>query len=513
MKQDNFIKYGICSILILFLIASNIYPSITAKPINSASNSEYDIDIDYVYNLTKALSNIIYTEYNVTTGEIPKGRAFGSKGERRAAQILEDNMTKLGLFVTMEQLHNIPQLPTITEKIDVLDYQLTIQTDSQEQEKIMDCYISPTYKGLRSNPDEININFSFHNLTLIEKPQVGHPLQYLRHITKYKQDFVFITQDDSYNPDLPTPPMKKLLSTIFSPYSDPVLFWNWFRYNLEISIWYTFFPHCQGLIRYDFHNNTYNMDYTTDWKLPVIFINGSQGQHLLSNIDTATIDFYLNQKINSSATSYNIIGQLNGSDTSKIIIIDSLYDSFWTQGTADSAIGMSIVLGIAKYLTDNNITPKYTIQFIGFSGEEYGFRGALYHEATHKNDNIQYLIDLNQLGFTQNDPPLYLELISNNHHLLNDANSIAHDLEYINHTGSAGVRTHFMPLGGPSNDQPFARNRFNCYTISLLKGLNWLYHHRTGMNYTEGDSIKYFNSTDVAITSQIVLELVKKLAL
>ena len=233
----------------------------------------------------------------------------------------------------------------------------------------------------------------------------------------------------------------------------------------------------------------------------------------MDNIETTTIDYYLHQNINSSVTSYNIIGKLNGTDPTKTIVLDSLYDSVWTQGTADSAIGMSIVLGVAKYFTDHNITPKYSIQFIGFGGEEYGFRGALYHEATHKTDNIQYLIDLNQLGFTQNEPPLYLELLSNNQQLLNDAYTIAEKHDYINNTGSAGVRKHFMPLGAPSNDQPFARNRPNCRTISLLKGLNWVYHHRDGMNHTEGDSLKYFNSTDVAITSQIVLDLIKKISI
>jgi hypothetical protein len=271
------------------------------------------------------------------------------------------------------------------------------------------------------------------------------------------------------------------------------------------------------------------MDYTSTWNLPVIFINGTHGNQILDNIHTTTIDYQLTQQLNTSVTSYNIIGQLNGTDPTKTIILDSLYDSVWTQGTADSAIGMSIVLGIAKYYTDNNITPKYNIQFIAFCGEEYGFRGALYHEATHKNQNIHYLIDLNQLGFTQTTPPLYLELISNNKNLLDITYNIAQHHDYTNITQSAGIRKHYMPRGAPSNDQPFARNRKNCNTITLLKGLNWVYHHRDGLNHTEGDTIKYhhrdglnhtegdtikyYNHTDVTLTSHIVLDLIKHLTL
>ncbi len=504
---------GLSTLIIIFLIQIAVQPSIIAQSDQIELHSSYtDIDMDYVYNLTSGLSNIIYTEYYPQQGDIPKGRAFGTKGEHKAAQILKDNMTALGLYVTTEQIQTTQKQPTLTEKIEIHDYQVTIHTTPQSPGEQIDCYISPTFKGPRTNPNQLTHNFSFTNLTLIEKPQVGHPLQYLRYINKYKEDFVFITPEDSYNPDIPFPPMKQLLNTIFSPYSDPVLFWTWLRYNLELSFWYTFFSHCQGLIRYDFHNTTYNMDYTNNWKLPVIFINGTHGKHLINNIETATIDYHLNQQINQSVISYNVIGQLNGTDPSKIIILDSLYDSVWTQGTADSAIGMSIVLGIAKYFTDHNITPKYTLQFIGFGGEEYGFRGAIYHENAHKSDQIYYLIDLNQLGFTQTNPPLYLEFISNNNQLLNDAYTIATDLNYTETTGSAGIRKHFMPLGGPSNDQPFARNRLNCRTISILKGLNWLYHHRTGLSYTEGDSLNYYNHTDVAITAQIVLNLVKKIA-
>ena len=34
----------------------------------------------HIYNITKALSNIIFTEYDEENGEMAKGRAFGTKG-------------------------------------------------------------------------------------------------------------------------------------------------------------------------------------------------------------------------------------------------------------------------------------------------------------------------------------------------------------------------------------------------------------------------------------------------
>jgi hypothetical protein len=89
--------------------------------------------------------------------------------------------------------------------------------------------------------------------------------------------------------------------------------------------------------------------------IPFIFINGSDGKKILDNIKDVNMDFKLEQHLNTSIVSYNVIGQLNGTDPSKTVIVDCLYDSWWTQGTSDSAIGMAIVLAIAKYFIENKI--------------------------------------------------------------------------------------------------------------------------------------------------------------
>jgi len=64
-------------------------------------------------------------------------------------------------------------------------------------------------------------------------------------------------------------------------------------------------------------------------------------------------------------------------------------------------------------------------------------------------------------------------------------------------------------MGAPSDDQPFARNRPSCKTVCFLKGLNWILHHRDGINHTEGDVLKYFNWTDVNATGEIILNITK----
>jgi hypothetical protein len=281
----------------------------------------------------------------------------------------------------------------------------------------------------------------------------------------------------------------------------------------SLDRWYDYYIHCQGLVRYDDTNDTYDIIGGTNWSLPVIFINGTTGKEIMADIDNYRIDFYLNQTYKESVTSYNVIGQLNGStNPDKIVLVDCLYDGWWNQATADSAIGMAMVLGIAKWFKDNNVTPKYTIRFIGFGGEEYGFRGAKYYQAVHKDENISYVIDLNQLGFSQEYPELYLELISNNARFLKDIFEIAKKSNYSDRTGYAGVRKFYMPRGAPSDDQPFARYQKDCKTVCFLKGFYWVLHHRDGANHTKGDVLDYFDSNDVSVTGEIILNAIKYIA-
>jgi hypothetical protein len=222
----------------------------------------------------------------------------------------------------------------------------------------------------------------------------------------------------------------------------------------------------------------------------------------------------LEQKLNTSVISYNVIGQLNATNPENdTVIIDCLYDSWWCQGTADSAIGMAMVLAIAKWFNESNITPKYNIKFIGFSGEEHGFvAGSKYYENLHKNENIRYVIDLNQLGFWQNNSKLILNIIANKFDFLGEVWKIVKQSDYGNRVDSSKkARPIFMKDGGPSNTKPFAENRDDCKTVCFLKDSGWRYHHRDGLNHTEGDVLKYFDPEDVNVTGEIILNVVKYL--
>ena len=330
-----------------------------------------------------------------------------------------------------------------------------------------------------------------------------------------KEDFVFITVDAAFVPEAQSP-LRRLYYQFVNPLryiALPLMFHKLIK-KIKLTTLYNTLPHWKGTIGYDLNDDCYNMGAVKSI-LPLIYINGTLGKKILEDIDNVTIDFYINQSYNESLVSYNVIGQLNGTDPSKTVIVDCLYDSWWCQGTADSAIGMAMVLGVAKYFKDHNITPKYNMKFIGFGAEEVGVRGAFYYEYAHRDENIIYVIDLNQLGFRQEEPRLALNIIANSLPFLRKIWKIVEKTDYVEKVGNtAGIEPLWMRKGAPSDDQAFSMSpaRPFCKTVCFLKSYYWVLHHRDGLNHTEGDVLKYFDWDDVNATGQIVLNVAKYLS-
>ncbi len=495
--------------IIFFLLCISLFPSINSRKNTNTYECER-LDASYIYNITKALSYIIFTEYNESAGELAKGRFFGSKGEHKAAEILAENMTELGLNVTVQKIENTPEDPKLTHIIDIIDYGLKINNKTIEKNEF---HIAPSQKGPRDNPDNLNYNFSFDNLLVIPTPDniILWTLKYK--LSKDKNDFVFIDSNAHFNiTDLST--YKLIKNNIINPLRSlgaPLVI-NKVKRAIQYTFLYNQVPQFKGEIGYDLDNKTYNMG-AAKRIMPLICINYSLASEILEDLDNATIDFYINQSYNDSVESYNVIGRLDGKNPDKTVVVDCLYDSWWCQGTADSGIGMAMVLGVAKYFKDNNITPEYNMEFIAFGGEEVGFRGSLYYEYINSKKDIIYVIDLNQLGFRQNEPKLDLNIISNKLSFLCKVWKISKETDYVSIVNNtAGIIPLWMPKGAPSDDSVFALKRpLKCKTVCFLKSYYWANHHRDGINHTEGDVLKYFDWADVNATGEIVLKVTKNL--
>lgn len=479
--------------------------------LSSVNKPTPTIDVSYIYNLTAALSNIIFTVYNESAGEIAKGRAYGTKGENKAAEILYENMSQLGLHSILEQLEKRPGRPNddLLTKLDVTNYTITLNDIP------LDCFVAPSWKGPRGESEQLNCTFSFHGLHVKLLP--SFPCLYNRTLGKETEDFVFLGRDQWNDPNGVLP-----VIDLAKPYLDPLKFYilfhltSLFNIQRETAAWYRMYPHCKGLLLSDFNDNCHDMIYfpKNGNSLPVIFISGNDGKRIRTDLNGSRINMNITQEYNTSVISYNVIGELKGTNEKKTILVTCLYDGWWNQGTADSAIGMAMVLGIAKYFIDAGITPKYTVKFVAFSGEEYDFRGAKHYEALHTNETILAVIDLNQLGFTQNTPRLTFDIVANKYGFLQDAWTIMQRSQYVQRTGNVTDIKPIWWISGyiPGNAAVFAMTHPLCKAMTVFKDGGWILHHRDGMNHTEGDVLKYFNWTDTEVTAEMMTNLTVALA-
>jgi hypothetical protein len=499
----------ITTIIVLFF--GNSTPNILADKEKSNQQKTYDysfeqLDLQYIHNLTENLSNIIFTAYNESNGEIAKGRAYGTKGEQKAAEIIYENMTALGLYTYKEQITNTIEYPDLTHELEILDYSVKIN------KKKIDSYIAPVWFKTSENNHDLNHTYHYENLTVI-RPPLSPSLYILKQkIVGRLEPFVLILQDRAFYPYNP-------FSTI--PFLDNFYFNYYVIRQLQGGIpvfyslsWDNSLDFCKGIILYDFNEDTHDMNLLKNQNhIPFIYINKSDGETILQDIQNTRVDFTLTQYLNTSIISHNVIGQINGTDPTKTVIVDCLYDSWWCQGTADAAIGMALVLAIAKYFKEQNIIPKYTMKFIGFSGEEHGFcAGAKHYASTHTDENIIYMIDVNQLGFKQDDPTLTLNIMGNNIGLLAKISLLIQNTEYDERVNSSSdLKYVWLKKGIVSNPLPFEKSHPTCEMLCFLKDSGWGLHHRDGVNHSEGDVLKYFDPEDVNVTGEIILNVVKYL--
>ena len=102
----------------------------------------------------------------------------------------------------------------------------------------------------------------------------------------------------------------------------------------------------------------------------------------------------------------NVIGVLEGTETenSRYIVISAHYDHIGIRsgqpdsicnGADDNATGISAMLSVAKYFSDNSLSPKHSIVFASFSGEENGLRGSRHFCNNLSVDTSSIILNIN----------------------------------------------------------------------------------------------------------------------
>ncbi len=120
--------------------------------------------------------------------------------------------------------------------------------------------------------------------------------------------------------------------------------------------------------------------------------------------EKVTFVFDMNCRDFPDADSYNVMGELIGSEfPNQIITIGGHLDSWDTgEGAHDDGAGIVHCIEALRILKENNVKPKHTIRVVLFMNEENGNRGGMAYAAWTKSQNEQQIaaVESDRGGFS-----------------------------------------------------------------------------------------------------------------
>ena len=139
-----------------------------------------------------------------------------------------------------------------------------------------------------------------------------------------------------------------------------------------------------GLMR-AFNNRTFDV---TKVVPTVVMRNEDYGRitRLLAHKTPVKLEFDIrNRLVPDGVTSYNMIGEIYGSDKKdEVIMLGGHLDSWHSAtGATDNAVGCAIMMEAARFLKAIGVKPRRTIRVACWSGEEQGLLGSLAYVKRH----------------------------------------------------------------------------------------------------------------------------------
>ena len=160
----------------------------------------------------------------------------------------------------------------------------------------------------------------------------------------------------------------------------------------------------------DEHPHTGSMSYgdlPNNERIPAAAISTKDAEYLSSMLKlNADLDFYFktNSRNFEDAESYNVIGEIKGSERpDEIIVVGGHLDSWDVgDGAHDDGAGVVQSMEVLRLFKEAGIRPKRTIRVVLFMNEENGLRGGnKYAEVAKKNrENHIFALESDAGGFT-----------------------------------------------------------------------------------------------------------------
>jgi parallel beta-helix repeat protein len=520
--------YAIFVTLVMIMTAMIIPRNTRVKA--TYSYGDPDINHGYIYNKTENLSKIILNEL------YDEGRYFGTDGELEAANRIIGWMENISL----DYVHK--------ETIDKCWYPWDSSTGWDNQ------YIGPLY--FTKVIQEYYINISIHwkcNNTVKEYKNLSETtcFPYLAKNFSFSIPGVPASRDDKgTNVIVDTKPnlFKDTLVLGETHWASEVSEAenSYHIYNIAEHPQWTLRPHYKGFIAIDNNTDTFFMAPTGfDHKLtgifdrPGFYINRSVGDWIENALNygcfNVTAD-YRSHWTKETTISYNVIGQINGTDQDprNISIICAHYDNMINQGSIDEAGETALVLGIAKYIKDHELESKLnqTVKFIAFGGEEPGMRGAKDYIKEYINnvslgdqyERVKYVINPGNFGHKNRtalnyenktvDLPFESASYLDEFSWLSDlAIDIGDALGYTTRTGETGQAINLSKANlGAEDSLTFNISYTGAKCIQFARFPYYGY-HRDGEDHTTGDVLDELDNDTFDLECEVVTSVAMHLLL
>ncbi len=148
------------------------------------------------------------------------------------------------------------------------------------------------------------------------------------------------------------------------------------------------------------------LGFAADFAVPVLDMSREdQGQIERYLTAGKAVRMYVNVQntfTNGPVESANVVGEIVGREHPEQIVVAGAHLDSWdlSEGTTDNGTGTTSVLAAAEAIVKSGVTPRRTIRFILFTGEEQGLLGSLAyvkrHESEMKNHIGGIVLDIGQ---------------------------------------------------------------------------------------------------------------------
>jgi hypothetical protein len=99
---------------------------------------------------------------------------------------------------------------------------------------------------------------------------------------------------------------------------------------------------------------------------------------------------------NGPVESANVVGEIVGREHPEQIVVVGAHLDSWdlSEGSTDNGTGTTSVLGAAEAIIISGVTPRRTIRFVLFTGEEQGLLGSIAYVKTHQAEMNNHIGDI-----------------------------------------------------------------------------------------------------------------------